>query len=53
MDIFWGCYGPNISKGSSVEDVITLKDISVVVSYAIGIEEHENWDGKLPSRLFK
>ncbi|WP_053375094.1 alkaline phosphatase family protein [Paenibacillus sp. FJAT-27812] len=51
--IFWGCAGPGIQQGASLQGDFFITDTAEVVIRALGLDTPDNWEAKLPEGLFQ
>ena len=51
MTIFWGCCGPGVPSGLSLNGEINIMDTAAVVAKALGLAAPGAWDATLPDCL--
>ncbi|SDD18087.1 Type I phosphodiesterase / nucleotide pyrophosphatase [Paenibacillus sp. UNCCL117] len=49
--IFWGCAGPGIFPGATLDADFILTDTAAVVVHALGLDAPSTWEAKLPFRI--
>lgn len=50
-NVFWGCVGPGVAAGTSLPELFIV-DTAAVVLHALGLQQPDSWDAKVPEGLF-
>lgn len=50
-NVFWGCVGPGVEAGTSLPELFIV-DTAAVVLHALGLQQPDSWDAKVPEGLF-
>ena len=53
MLIPWMAIGPNIKKGYTIESEITLLDTAPTIARIMGIQAHDEWEGRSADEIFQ
>ncbi|MDR0271528.1 alkaline phosphatase family protein [Paenibacillus sp.] len=50
-NVFWGCVGPGVAPGTVLPEMFIV-DTAAIAAYALGLQQPDTWDAKVPASLF-